>query len=90
VREPVLREFLLPALAEALLEQAILVADAVAIGWDAERRQAVEVASRETPETAIAECGVRLGFAQPVEIGAQRFQRGARRLDQLQIRQCVE
>ena len=74
----------------ALLEQAVLVTDAVAIGRDAERRHAVEIAGGEPPQSAIAERGVKLGLAQLVEIGAKAFQRGARRLDQLQVRQRVE
>src|SRR5262249_60403720 len=43
-REPFLGQLLLPAVVDALLEQTVLVADAVAIGRDAERRQAVHVA----------------------------------------------
>ena len=90
VREPVLRQFVLPAVVDALLEQAVLVADAVAIGRDAERRQAVHVAGGEPAEPAIAERGIGLDVAQPIEIGAEAFQRGARRLDQPQVCQRVE
>ena len=49
----------------------MLVADAIAIGRDAERRHAVEIAGGEPSEPAIAERGVRLDRAQPIEIGAQ-------------------
>ena len=89
-REPIFREFLLPSVADALLEQAIFVADAVAIGGDAERRHAVEVAGREPAKPAVAERGVRLDLAQAIEIGAKASERRARRLDQLQVRQRVE
>ena len=63
-RQPFLRIFLLPAVADDLAEQAVIVADAVAVGRDAERRHALHEAGGEAAETAIAERGIRLGRAQ--------------------------
>ena len=48
-REPVLRQLVLPAVADLLQEQAVLVADAVAVGRNAERRHAVHEAGGEPP-----------------------------------------
>src|SRR5215470_13915913 len=61
--EPVLGNFLLPAVAEALLEQPVLVADAVAVGWNPERRHRIHEAGCQTAEPAIAERGIRLDAA---------------------------
>ena len=63
-RQPVLRKFLLPAVFETLLEQTVLVADAVTVGGNAERRHAVDETGGEAPEAAVAERGVGLTFAQ--------------------------
>ena len=79
VRQPLLRKFVLPAVLDALLEQPVLVADAVAVSRNAERRHRVHEAGGQPPEPAIAECGVRLDLAQSVEIDAERGERAPRR-----------
>ena len=55
VGEPVLGRLLLPAAANDLAEQAVIVADAVTVRGDAERRHAVHETSGEAAETAVAE-----------------------------------
>ena len=70
---------MLPAVLDHLAEQAVVVADAVAVGGDAERRHALHEAGGEPAEAAIAERGVGLELAQPVEVDAELAQRLARR-----------
>ncbi len=89
-REPALRQLVLPAVPDLLLEQAVLVADAVAEGRHRQCRHAVHVASREAPEAAVAERGVGLELAQLIEIDAEAVERRARRTEQSQIDQRVE
>src|SRR5580700_9245934 len=48
--QPFLRKFLLPAIVDDLAEEAVVVADAIAAGRDAEARHAFEEARRETAE----------------------------------------
>src|SRR6266571_9471433 len=48
-REPVFRHLVLPAVPDLLLEQPVLVADAVAVGGNTERRQAVHETGGEPP-----------------------------------------
>ena len=69
--QPLVGIFLLPAVRNDLAEQAEIVADAVADGGDRQRRHALHEAGREPPEAAIAECGIRLAFAQFGEAGAE-------------------
>ena len=69
--EPVLGPLDLPAVVEALLEQAMLVPDAVAEGGDAKRRHAVEQAGREPAEATIAQGGIGLDLEHFLGIGAE-------------------
>src|SRR5204863_1443256 len=78
--EPILGEFHLPAVADDLAEEAVVVTDAVAARRDAEARHALHQAGGEPPQSAIAERGVRLGAAHAVEIDAEIAER---RLDDL-------
>ena len=89
-REPVLWQFLLPTVFQALLEQPALVADAVTVGRNGECRHAVHEAGREPSQPAIAEC--RIGFRQPqsVEIDSQIRQGAPRCINQAQIRERIE
>ena len=59
-RQPGLRIFLLPAVPDHLLEQAVVVADAEAVGGDAQARHALHEAGGQPPETAIAQRRIRL------------------------------
>ena len=81
---------MLPAVADLLLEQAVLVADAVAVGGDGERGHAVHVAGGEPAEPAIAERSVRFELAQLVEIDAEVGQCRSRLVQKAQIDQRVE
>src|SRR5437660_9546638 len=69
--EPIFRHFLLPAVDDYLLEQAEIVADAVAVSRNLQRRHAVHEAGGEPAEAAIAERGIRLFRNDLVEIDAE-------------------
>src|SRR6204780_5886182 len=71
VDEPVLRRFLLPSAANNLPKQAVVVADAVAVRGDRQRRHAIHETRSEAAEAAIAERRVRLDPAQVRQIGAK-------------------
>ncbi len=77
--------FLLPAVLDDLAEQAVVVADAVAIGGDREGRHAFHEAGREAAEAAIAQRGVGLDLAQLLEIDVEAVQRRADGLGQPEI-----
>ena len=68
----------------------MVVADAVAVGGDAERRHALHEAGGEAAEAAIAERRVGLDLAQLVEIDVETGERRAHRLDQPQIGEGVD
>ena len=89
-REPVLRRLLLPAVANDLPEQAVVVADAVAVRGDRQGRHAVHETGGEPAEAAIAERGVRLEPAQHGEIDAELRQRRLHRLDDAEVGHRVE
>jgi hypothetical protein len=66
--QPIFRIFVLPAVSDDLSEQSMIVADAIAAGWYTQRCQTLHEAGGEPAQAAVAECGVRLGSSQPVEI----------------------
>ena len=68
--EPVVRQFLLPAVLDGLFEDAVFVAQAITHGRDLHRGHGIEEASRQAPETAIAQTRVGLLFQQlePIEV----------------------
>jgi len=70
-RQPFLRVFELPAVADDLAKQPVVVADAVPVGRDAQRGHALHEARRQPAETAVAERRVRFGGAQAIEIDAE-------------------
>ena len=90
VDEPVLGRFLLPAAADDLAEEAIVVADAVAVRGDGQRRHAVHETGGEATEAAIAERGVRLDSAQLRKLDAKLIERFAHWLSDAEIGQGVE
>ena len=90
VDEPVLRRLLLPAAADDLAEQAIVVADAIAVGRDRERRHAVHEAGGEASEAAVAERGVGLDPAQVREVDAELVEGFGHRLGDAEIGHRVE
>jgi hypothetical protein len=78
--EPVLGPLDLPAVVEALLEQPVLVADAVAEAGDAQRGHAVHQAGGEAAQAAVAERRVRLDLERRRGIDAEVGQGRPRRL----------
>ena len=69
--QPVIRLLVLPAVAQRLLEDAVLVAQARAHSRDAERRHRVEEAGRQPAEAAVAEAGVGLLFGDLQRVDAE-------------------
>src|SRR5580698_3251767 len=61
--QPILRDFLLPAVADDLPEKTVVVANAVTMRRDGERGHGIHEAGGETTETAIAERRIRLDAA---------------------------
>jgi len=66
--QPFVRHFVLPAIADLLVEDAELVTDPVADGGDLEGGQRVHVASCEATESAVAEAGLFLVLEQLFEV----------------------
>ena len=81
---------MLPAVADLLHEQAMLVADAVAVGRDRERRHAVHVAGGEPAQAAVAQRRVGLELAKLVEIDVEAGERRAGRSQHAQVDQRIE
>ncbi len=81
---------MLPAVVDLLHEQAMLVADAVAVGWDRERRHAVHVAGGEPAQAAVAQGRVGLKLAELVEIDVEAGERRAGRSQHAQVDQRIE
>src|SRR5271166_5650668 len=77
VDEPILRRLLLPAAADDLTEQAVIVSDAVAVRGDGEGRHAVHEACGKAPEAAVAERRVWLDPAQVRQIDPELIERSA-------------
>ena len=88
--QPIFRQLVLPAVADLLLEESVVVTDAVAEGGYAEARHGVHEAGRQPSETAVSERGIRLQRAKLVEIDAQARKCVAHRLDHVEVGQCVE
>jgi len=73
--EPFVGRLNLPAVTDFLIEDAVLVADAVADGWDLQRRQRIQVTGGETPESAIAEAWLLLSLQDRIEVQVQARER---------------
>ena len=69
--QPILGIFVLPAIFDGLAEQAVVVADAVAVGCDLQCRHALHEAGCEASEAAIAEGRVGLHLGELVEIDVE-------------------
>jgi hypothetical protein len=83
--EPVLRRLDLAAVLEALAEEAVFVADAVAVGGRAERGEAFHEAGREPPEAAVAERGVGFVVDDLVEGETERAEGFARIVEEARV-----
>ncbi len=88
-RQPVLRQFVLPAVLHDLPENAVVVPDAVAVGRDLQRRHAFHEARGKAAQTAVAQRRIGLELAQPVEIDAQEVERAAHCRREAQVRHRV-
>ena len=82
---PVIGQLHLLAVHDLLLEDTQLVADGVAGGGDLQRGHAVQIAGRQTAQTAVAETGIRLHVEDVRRLEAQRLHGPCQRLQQLQI-----
>ena len=89
VLEPGLGQLDLVAVEDLLAEEAVAVADAVAVGGHADRRHALHEAGREPAEAAVAEGGVGLELGDLVEVDVEQLQRLAHRLEQAEVRDRV-
>ncbi len=72
--KPEVRKFGLPAVDDLLLEDAVLIKDAIAHGGVTAGGKAIQVAGCETAEAAVAEARVRFAFIKHVEGEAEVFQ----------------
>ena len=89
VAQPLVGDFDLPAVADLLVEDAELVADAVADRRTLQRRQRIEIAGGEPSETAVAQARFLLARQNDVEILPELGHRGARRLLEIEVDQVV-
>ncbi|MCY1427006.1 hypothetical protein D9M71_428360 [compost metagenome] len=80
----------LPTLHYHLAEQPVLVADAVAVGSQAQGGHALHEAGRQAPQTAVAEGSVGLHFTDPFQVHVQFGQGLARHLQQVEVVQVIE
>ena len=87
--QPVLWIFVLPAILDRLAEQAMIVADAIAICSDLQCRHAFHEAGRKPSQAAIAERGIRLHFGKLVEIDIEAGQSFADLIREAKIGQRV-
>ena len=74
--EPFIGDLHLPAIADQLIEDPELVADAVANGWHFQAGQRFHVASGQAPQTAIAEAWFFLHLTDVVQRGAVKAMQG--------------
>jgi hypothetical protein len=87
--QPVFGLLLLPAIDDGLAEQAVLVADAIAMGGDAQGRHAFHEARRQTTEAAVAERRIGLQQANAFKVDAQFGQRFTGDVQQAEVAQAV-
>ncbi len=87
--QPLVGPLHLPAVDDLLLEDAELVADAVAHGRDLQGRQRIDEAGRESPEATVAETGLHFLLPQFVEVEAKLADRLAHRVVDAQVDQLV-
>jgi hypothetical protein len=87
--QPLVGQLHLPAVADALIEDAELIADAVADGRHAQCRQRVHVAGGEPPEAAVAQPGLLLLRDQGGEVLSEQRHGGVDGRPQSEIDQGV-
>ena len=90
VGQPVIRGLnLLAVLVELLLEDAVLVLDAVAEGRHAERGEGVDEAGGQTAEAAVAEARLVFGVHDVLRLEAKGFHSLVELVGQASVQQCV-
>ena len=89
VAQPLVCDFLLPAVADDLVEDAELIADTVADGRNLDRRERIHVTRRESPEPAVAQTWLFLLRKDLVEIVAEPAQGLAGLIDDAEVEQVV-
>src|SRR5262249_22106456 len=67
--KPIVRQFMLPAVLDGLLENAVFIPQAIAHRRDLHCRHRIQKTSRETPQTTVTQTGVGFLFQQlePIE-----------------------
>src|SRR4029077_20006209 len=70
--EPIVRQFVLPAILDGLLEDTVLIPQSITHGWNLHRGHRIKEAGRQTSKTSVAEAGI--GFLlqhfEPVQISS--------------------
>ena len=89
VREPVVRHLHLVAVADLLLEHAVTVTDAAAVGRIAQGRQGIQEAGGKPSQSAVSQRGVRLLILNHIDVNAQLLQRLGDLVIGLQVDQVV-
>ena len=89
VLEPGLGQLDLVAVEDLLAEEAVAVADAVAVGGHAHGRHALHEAGGEAAEAAVAEGGVGLELGDLVVVDVEELERRAHRLGEAEVRHRV-
>ncbi len=89
VAQPLVGDFHLPSVAKLLVEDAELVADAVANSRNPQRGQRIQVASGQAAEAAVAQTRLLLACQQDIEVLPERAHRLARRLLEIEIEEVV-
>jgi len=71
VAEPVVRNLDLVAVLDDLLEDAVVVSDAVAPGWQVESGEGVQEAGCQSPQASVAQSGINLLLIDALQVVAQ-------------------
>ena len=87
--QPVVGFFLLPAVHDLLLENAVLVEDGVAGAGNAGGGHAVQIAGGQTAQTAVAQARVRLFVVDVLQLDVRVRQNGLGHVGQTQTEQAV-
>src|SRR5262245_4655304 len=87
VTQPLVRALALPAVLDALVDDAVLVADTVADRGDLQRGERRHVAGRKAPEAAVAEPGLLFLIEQVVEVEPELAHRLPDRLGDAEVQE---
>src|SRR6266850_3232117 len=73
-REPILRVLLLPPIFDNLSKHSMVVADAIAVGWNSEARQAFHETGSEPAQATIAQSSIFFCRSYAIEIDSKVFE----------------